>query len=55
MKMDLREAGCEGVDWIQLFEVVVQEWGSHDHINEPLGFMTAGRLLGCQEDSVPWS
>jgi hypothetical protein len=37
--MDLREIGCEGVDWIHLAQDRDQWLGSCEHSNEPSGSM----------------
>jgi hypothetical protein len=60
IKMDLREIGWSGMDWINLAQDRGQWQGSFEHGNEPSGFikcceieyLTDRWLL--KKDSAPW-
>jgi hypothetical protein len=45
IKMDLREMGYEGVDWIHLAQDRDQWWGSCEHDNEPSGSILSEQFL----------
>jgi hypothetical protein len=61
IKMNLREIGHEGVNWIQLAQNRDQLRTICDHSNEPSGSIEGGEFLdkmnGClllKKDSAPW-
>jgi hypothetical protein len=62
IKMDLREIGWEGVDWMHLAYDKGTVASCFEHDNEPSGSIKGGgfldKLSDCQllkKDSVPWT
>jgi hypothetical protein len=61
MKMDLREIGWGGVDWINLAQDRDQWGGSCEHGNEPSGCIKCWKIFeylndwGVLKDSAPYS
>ena len=60
--MDLQEAGCEGMDWIELAQERWQVAGTCECGNEPSGSKKCGEILDqlktgqfLKKDSAPWS
>jgi hypothetical protein len=43
--MDLKEIGCEHVDWIQSAQDRVQWWALNGHSNNPSGFTKSREFL----------